>query len=62
MFRFMQDFATFVAETSGSNRLLGAVTSGVKMAANTFRLKNPDPEYAREAKYFEGESPIGLLL
>lgn len=41
--------------SSGSSKLLGAVTSSVKMAANTFRLKNADPEFAEEAKYFEGK-------
>ena len=45
-----------MTETSGtSSKLLGAVTSSVKMAANTLRLKNPDPEYATQAKYFEGK-------
>lgn len=47
------EFTASVAETSSSNRLLGSVASSVKMAANSFRLKNPDPEYAKQAKYFE---------
>ena len=40
---------------TGANRILGAVTSSVKFAANSFRLKDPDPEFMKAAKYFEGE-------
>ena len=37
-----------------TGRLFGAVTSSVKMAANSLRLKATDPEYVKAAKYFEG--------
>lgn len=39
---------------SGANRILGAVTSSVKFAANSLRLKDPDPEFSKASKYFEG--------
>ncbi len=51
----MQDFASYVVEMTGANRILGAVTSSVKFAANSLRLKDPDPEFVAAAKYFEGK-------
>ena len=40
--------------------MLSSVTSSMKQVANSFRLKVPDPYFAKEGKYFSGESMHSL--
>ena len=37
-------------EMTGANHILGAVTSSVKFAVNSFHLKDPDAEFVKAAK------------
>ena len=44
-----------MTETSSGYKLLGVMTSSMKQATTSLMLKNVDPEFAKEAKYFTGQ-------
>lgn len=50
----MQDFEARLSETvtTGGTKLLGMVSSSVKSATTSWMLKDADPEFVKEAKYF----------
>ena len=41
-----------MAEFSTSSKFLDLVSTSMRQATTAFKLKNPDPEFAKEAKYF----------
>lgn len=45
-------FATHMAESSSSSKFLDLVSTSMRQATTALKLKNPDPEFAKEAKYF----------
>jgi hypothetical protein len=57
-----QTFSAHVAETSAGNRFFGMMTSSVKHATTSLRLKNPDPDFMENGKYFSAlNEKMGVL-
>jgi hypothetical protein len=55
-------FSAHVAETSAGNRFFGMMTSSVKHATTSLRLKNPDPDFMENGKYFSAlNEKMGVL-
>ena len=47
-----QDFAVHMQESQGSKKLLDKVSTSVRQAHTALMLKDVDPEFAKQAKYF----------
>ena len=63
LFLFLfQEFSAHLASSTSNSQLLGKVSSSMKSASMSLRLKNPDPSFVPHGKYFQDLSEtFGLL-